>query len=735
MNTIPIDPRWNVCEQPWQPERNQVWESLCTLGNGYLGVRGHPDEAFDAGPGLTGAYVAGVFAPDPAGIPELVNLPNFFAAEILFGRRRMRMAPGRVSEYIRQLDMRAGVLRRSFVYSQDGRDSLVCFERFTSLVSSHIAAQSVSITPLNWGGRVEVKFFIDGDVKNLSKKHLRLLYKNRMGTERVLLSAQTLGSEVRIGVAFHSRAWVRKTKPPLPQECVKKGSIGVRYATELECGQRATFDRVISVYTSRDPDVTSVERSCLSAIRKSRGLTYGKILRSHKLAWQRQWKASDIEIDGPEDDQRAIRFSVFQLVQACSRFDPTVSIGAKALSGESYRGHVFWDTEIFMLPFFTYTDPKAARRLLIYRLYTLDGARRKARDEGHEGAMFAWESAGTGEETCPRYVPDPKTGEPVRVWCGEIEQHISADVVYGAHRYLCATGDREFRDNAFHEIAVETARFWASRVSWNEELNVYEVRDVIGPDEYHEHVDNNAFTNYAAAWNLRTGAESARALLNSRKGRLLRLRTRLGLCGEEPERWETIAERLYVPFDRRCGLHEQHQGFFKLKQSNARRLSSRVSPLPEKIRMPKIWASQVLKQADIVMLMMLWPDQFSRKVKKADWEYYEPRTTHDSSLSTSVHSIVASDLNLPMKAYDYFRMTAFTDLHDRMGNAKDGLHAAALGGTWQAVVRGFLQLRVTRDGLSFNPRLPIRWLSLRLRLRHRGKILEVKADRKSATVS
>ena len=348
--------------------------------------------------------------------------------------------------------------------------------------------------------------------------------------------------------------------------------------------------------------------------------------------------------------------------------------------------------------------------------------------------MFAWESADTGDETCPRYVPDPKTGEPVRVWTGEIEQHISTMVTYGAWHYWQATADETFRET-LAEIAIETAHFWASRVTFNEKRERYEIPDIIGPDEYHEHVDNNAFTNYMAAWNLRLAGELVELLARDDPAAWKVLRSRLKVASDEPGTWGEIGSRIYIPFDEERQIHVQHEGFLALDDVDPKPLSVRFSKEPEKVRMPKIWKSQILKQADVVMLMMLLPDVFSMEVRKSNWDYYEPRTTHDSSLSASVHAIVAANLGLITRAYQYFRVTALTDLDDPHGNTGQGLHAAALGGTWQAVVRGFLGLQASGEMLTFDPELPDVWESIACKLHYRGNLYEVRAEKQCLSVT
>ena len=735
MHRLESDPRWSVVEELWEPGRNQIWESIFTIGNGYLGVRGFPEEAFDAGPSLVGAYVAGVFAPDADGIPEIVNVANVFAVDILLARRRMKLGPDRVREYVRTLDMRRGVLRRSLVYEQDRRSTLIEFERFASLTRPNLVAQQITITPLNWRGRVSVSLLMDAGVRNKSIRHLSVLHSDYAGNETVVLVTRLTRDSVRVAHAFRSQARIRHANRPAAQPAGRGKRIGIGYVADLEVGQKASFERIVATYTSRDNSLKRPEEAALKAVRKSGSLDYEKVLGSHVRGWRRVWDKRDVQIDGPVQDQRAVRFAILQLTQACSRTDARVSISAKALTGEAYRGHAFWDTDIFMLPFFIYNDPAAARRLLEYRYHTLEGARRKARDNGYRGAMFAWESADTGDETCPRYVPDPKTGEPVRVWCGEIEQHISADVVYGGWHYCRATGDDGCRRTMLTEIAVETARFWASRVVWNEASSRYEIHDVIGPDEYHEHVNNNAFTNFMAAWNLRIAAQWAQELAKENPRRWRALAERLHVTPDESQGWAEVAERLYVPFDRRRGIYAQDDAFLGLARVDPRPLSSRVSTNPENVRMAKIRKSQVLKQADVVTLAALWPDIFPLRVKKACFNYYEPRTTHDSSLSASVHSVVASGLGYRKKAYDYFRLTAAIDLEDRMGNTNEGLHAAAMGGTYQAVLFGFLGFRPDGREPSFRPRLPKQWASVSLKLHHQGRLFDVRVSKQSWTAA
>ncbi len=728
-------PTWVVEELEWDPSRNEAWESVCTLSNGYMGVRGFPEEPFDAGPSSSGIYLAGVFCAGKDKIPELVNVTNFLAVDILLGGRPFRMTPETVSEYRRILGLKRGLLQRSMIYTEGGRATRLEIERFVSMSNMHVVGQSLTITPLNWRGNVEVRLWLDASNRPPFPK-LRLVHSEHMGRDRILMATQTDNPSIRIAHACRCASWIHGRSPLKPDLIGKGDRIGFRFASALETGQQAAFERMISTYTSRDPDTESVERGCLQDVRGTEGGAYGVRRRLHVEAWQRRWERSDIAICGGSqalEDQRALRFAIFQLIQHSPPHDITVSIAAKGLTGRGYRGHVFWDTEIFMLPFYVASDPPAARRLIRYRLATMDGARRKAQGLGYRGAMFAWESADSGDETCPPYVPDPKTGTPVRVLTGDLQHHVTADVVHAAWQYFRVAQDTAFEERGLLTLTVEAARFWASRVVRHPSLNLYEIRNVIGPDEYHERVDNNTYTNYMAAWNLRLAASEVEHMRRvHRRSRLLR---ELGVSRDESASWRQIAGEMYLPKPTSDGVWEQHEGFFRLRSTDPRRLSALVSPMPEKDRIGEIRQAQVLKQADILMLMVLFPDTFSPAARRANWDYYEPRTTHDSSLSPSIHSIAASDIDLRQHAYDYFRRSAFVDLDDSMGNTNTGLHMAAIGGTWQSVVRGFLRLDLTRHRPRICPHLPEAWQRVAMQVQHRGRWYRIEASRDSSRVT
>jgi trehalose/maltose hydrolase-like predicted phosphorylase len=447
------------------------------------------------------------------------------------------------------------------------------------------------------------------------------------------------------------------------------------------------------------------------------------VLQAHAAAWGQRWLASDLEIEGDEVAQRAVRFAVYHLNSAANPEDPHVSISARGLTGEAYLGHVFWDTEIFLLPFYSLTWPEAARALLRYRSHTLAGARAKAARLGYRGALYAWESADTGEEATPEYAYGPD-GHLIPIRCGSQEQHISADVAYAVWQYWLATEDVPFLLEAGAEILLETARFWASRATLEDD-GQYHLRGVIGPDEYHEQVDDNAFTNVMAAWNLERGLAVADLLRTRWPEHWLALKERLGLAEAELRQWPTVAAGLCVPMDARSGVLEQFAGYFGLDQIDLMQFEPRRVPMDVVLGPERTRTSQVLKQADVVMLLALLPERFAPAIQATNFGYYEPRCGHGSSLSRSVHALVAARVGQMDLAMRYFREAAVIDLEDTTRTGGGGVHMAALGGLWQAVVLGFAGLRLQPEGISLDPVLPPSWESLAFRVQWRGRRLRV----------
>jgi kojibiose phosphorylase len=456
------------------------------------------------------------------------------------------------------------------------------------------------------------------------------------------------------------------------------------------------------------------------------GLDWNQAWKAHCQAWESEWDKCDVIIEGDEEAQKVVRFNIFQLLSTAPRHDEHVNIGAKMLSGYGYRGHSFWDTEIFMLPFFIYTRPEIACNLLSYRWHNLPGARAKALANGFKGAQYPWESAGDGDEVTPTWVPHPDDRTKlIRIWTGDIEIHISADIAYAVWQYWRSTGDEVFLVERGAEIILETARFWSSRVEWNTSLDRFEINDIVGPDEYHDHVNNNAFTNALARWNLQTALELAGWLKESHPETWLQLSQGLGLADHELFRWQQVIDSIYIPFDPRSKLIEQFEGFFHRRQIDLAALEPRHESMQAILGIEGINETQVLKQADVLMLMYLLPELYDESTLRVNFAYYDSRTDHTfgSSLGPSIAAIMACRVGDP-SAYEQFMRAARADLYDVRNNAGDGIHGASAGGLWQAVVFGFAGLEHTSSGWQAHPHLPASWTRLAFRIVDHGSIKE-----------
>jgi len=479
-------------------------------------------------------------------------------------------------------------------------------------------------------------------------------------------------------------------------------------------------DKFVGIATSRDtsnPVDMAVEHA-------STAQSWELALKLHQQSWAREWERCDVQIEGDDEAQIAIRFNLFQLLIAAPRYDNRVNIGAKTLSGFGYRGHSFWDTEIFMLPLFIYTSPEIARNLLEYRYQRLPAARRKAQANGFQGAQFPWESADTGEEVTPTWVPHyADRNQLIRIWTGDIEIHISADIAYAAYLYWQVTGDESWFIEKGAELVLDTAKFWASRAEWNHETENYEFNDVIGPDEYHDHIDNNFYTNRMAKWNLETALNVLEWLQVHAPQKAEELIQRLELNSDLLAKWKEVLKLIYFPIHSE-DLIEQFEGYFDRRDVDLAALEPREISAQVLFGIEGCNETQVLKQPDVLMLQYLLRNEFTDEQILVNYDYYTARTDHTfgSSLGPSIQAIMACEVGKPEEAYEHFIRAVRADLRDVRGNARDGIHGASAGGTWQAAVFGFGGLRVTPEGWSTRPRLPKHWTRLVFRFLYRSKL-------------
>lgn len=724
---------WLIREQGWALRDIGLHETNLALGNGYVGSRAVLEE-MPAG-STPGTFFAGVFDAIGCQVPELVNAPNPFDFRIALPGEKLGNAAMDVLEHERVLDMRRGLLLRRTVFSDRRRRR---FEyrsvRFLSMADRHAGVMRISLTSLDDAVTLDVRSAVDASVSNEGlvtegrKRHFSLQEVAHRGGARYLC-VRTLGQGTQL--AYASQLTVR-------QGGRTRAVPGIDHAfrIRLRKGETVRFTKVFSLHTSRETKPKAVKGVALRGLRRSVRAGFETLLSRHCRAWDGLWRTSDFAIAGKPGTQRAIRFSIYHLLSCAADSGVPAGIGAKSLSGEGYRGHSFWDTEIYTLPFYVYTRPEAARQLLRYRCERLDEARRIAAEKGFRGAMFPWESADTGKETTPLWHKDDR-GAFHYIRTGLQEHHITADIAYGLWNYYAVTGDTEFMLRHGLEVLFETARFWASRVAYSRRRRLYEIKGVMGPDEFHEDVDNNAFTNTMALWNMDVAERARDAFRKRYPKRVARIERKIGFRPAELRSWRGLRARLAnTPALWRKGrVIEQFEGFFRKKDMRPPRLDEHGMPVLSKpLSAKQRDSSQFIKQADVVLLLYLLPDLLDRKDTLKNYRYYEKRTLHGSSLSLPIYAVMALASGDRKKAYDYLEASLHTDLRNIHKNSRHGIHIACCGGNWQTLFHGFGGVSVSKGMLHLEPMLPKGWSSMRFSLSWRGRTLDIEVDRKRLRV-
>lgn len=739
---------WVVEETRFDPDHLAKCESVFAQGNGYLGQRAALEERY-AGE-TRGLFAAGVFdRSEPGEPPELPNLPDLTNLELTLNGCRFSLERGRILRYSRRLDLYTGELCRQAEWeSPDGQRFSLCFRRFVSQRRLHLTGMLVEITPHGGAARIEVQTGINGQVSNAGAQHFRRgdvrLYPGNI----LELSAPTGQSE--IWCCLHTACRFRlgdEAAHPALRPVIKRRAVYGQTALLCPAGSTLRVEKLCCVRTQRDPEYAdpssdsspqALKAAGYALVREAAELGYDALFQESAEDWAAWWADQDVTVDSRVAfHQLAVRFALYHLHSMASKEDSRVGIPAKGLSGEGYFGHSFWDTEIFILPFFTLTQPETARRLLEYRWHGLAGAREKARENGYKGAMYPWEAAWiTDGEAAPLWDgTDIVTGQPMTVLTGVLEQHITADISYALWQYYSAAGDEDFMRRCGYEILLDTARFWAGRAQWEEARGGYVIRDVIGPDEYKEHVDNNAYTNYMAHWNL----ELALGLMAELPGRDPETAARLDAefsFAQSEALIRPVWERLVLPGPGPDGIIPQFDGYSRLKRMDLTpyKQARQVGTVFRDYNLTQLGAFQAAKQADVVLLLLLMEERFSDAVKDRNYRFYEERTLHDSSLSKNTHCVLACRLGLYDQAEAFFEGSCNIDLGQEPASSDSGIHAAAMGGIWLCAVWGFGGVGIREGRLHIAPHLHAQWSRLRFPLSWQGMRLIVTVTDQKVTV-
>lgn len=729
---------WRIVEESFDVETNYRDETIFATGNGYIGFRGNFEEGYQgpSGTSLQGTYLNGFFESKPIQYGEdaygyarksqtMLNVTDSKLIHLLVDGEPFNLFRGKVLKYQRTLDMKKGILTRDVTWESDsGKQVKLHIERVVCLNRKHLAVFEYQVTPLNFGGEIQLVSSLNGEVRNQVT-----LGDPRVGSafDGQVLSVEQIEQEETFGSI---RQRTKNTKFTLvcamENELQAPGSyaaefshseqqLSVRFKVSGIKGQPIRLTKWVSYHTSRDDSEEQLADLGRQEVRQGKETGFQELVREQAQFLADYWEQTDVEITGDIALQQSLRFNAFQLLQSVGR-DGKTNIAAKGVTGEGYEGHYFWDTETYIFPFFLYTHPAISRTLLEYRYSTLDKARLRAKELAHKGALYAWRTI-NGEETSPYYP------------AGTAAYHINADIMYALKKYLHATSDTDFLIHYGAEMLFETARFWLHLGDYiPKHQNRFCINEVTGPDEYTALVNNNLYTNIMAKDHLEYAVQVATWMEKEHPAEFAELAERLGLQSSEVTDWKTAADRMYIGFDEEYGIYPQDDSFLEKAVWDFEHTPPENYPLLLHYHPLVIYRHQVLKQADVVLAMFLQGNRFTTAEKKRNYDYYEAITTHDSSLSPCIYSIIGAEVGYLERAYDYFMRTARMDLDDYNGNVKDGIHSASMAGAWLSIVHGFAGMREYEGRLSFKPQIPKKWKQYRFRISFQGRLLEVTVD-------
>lgn len=706
-------------------------ETMFALSNGYLGIRGSMEEGrpiAEPGTYLNGFYESRpiTYGESAYGFPDsgqsMLVCPDGIPIELVVDDEAFDLTRAEVLDFSRRLDFATGVLMRDVTWrTARGRKLTLRTTRLVSLAMKHVAAISWELLPEDDAEIVVTSRLIERPplpeeasdpriAEPLGGSVLCPTGHDADGT-RAILGYVTSRSRLALGCGMDHA--IETSLPYDISACCEEREASVTFRIDVRAGVPVRITKFLAYHYGKEDGDDMVDAAAAS-LDQAIACGFGGLLEAQEKAVSEFWACADMRIDGDAPTQQVIRWNMFQLLQASVRVHGH-GIGARGLTGRSYEGHYFWDTEIYVLPFLIYTAPETARAVLKFRYDMLPQARQRAAELGHRGATFPWRTI-NGHEASAYYA------------AGTAQYHINADIAYALNKYVEITGDEEFLARYGAEILVETARFWLDLGFFSSRRDGrFCINAVTGPDEYNALVDNNYFTNLMAQENLRLAVRTLAALDPDARALLV---DRTGLAADEPDAWSEAAERMYLPHDERLGVHPQDDTFLDKEVWDFENTPEENYPLLLHYHPLNLYRAQVIKQADTLLAMFLMNGHFSAAEKKRNFDYYDPITTHDSSLSVCIQSIIANEIGYGDKAIDYFDFAATMDLSDIGGNVKHGAHIASIGGTWMALAYGFAGLRDGGGKIRFSPRLPDRWKGMRFALMVRGRRLSIAIDRR-----
>lgn len=729
---------WAVIEDGLHLADNRLAESVMSLGNGHMGMRGNFEEQF-SGDSLQGTYIAGVYYPDRTrvgwwkiGYPEyfakVLNATNFVGIDVEIDGKPVDLATANVKDFKRVLNMHHGYLLRTFaIVDDEGRETRFEVKRFLSRARREIGAVAYSVTPVNHSTQVTFTPYLDGDVTNEDSNYgekFWLEQDRQAEPTKAMLTMQTKKLDFIVCSAMQCSVEQANRELDLtPQVIARDKYVANTISVSVPANTTTTLYKYIAVTTNRDHPDDRVAEVAADQLQNACSLRFESLLEEHAQTWEKLWQESDINICGDPKAQQGIRFNIFQLNQTYTGEDARLNIGPKGFTGEKYGGSTYWDTEAYCLPFYLSTgDSKIARNLLIYRYNHLNKAKENARKLGCQGALYPMVTM-NGEECHNEW----------EITFEEI--HRNAAISYAIFNYVRYTKDEDYLGEYGFEVLVETSRYWASRVNYHSDQDVYMILGVTGPNEYENNVNNNWYTNRMAAWNLEYTLEVKEYLENSNPTLHDQLVSKMSLTSGETRKWQDIVNKMYYPYVKQLGVFEQQDNYMDKPQQFVDELDVEDLPLNQNWSWDRILRSCFIKQADVLQGMFFLYDRYDRETKRRNFDFYEPRTVHESSLSPCVHSILAAEIGYHERAYELYLRTARLDLDNYNNDTDDGLHITSMAGTWMSIVYGFGGMRILDDKLNLNPFIPATWERYSFKLTFRGHLLKVEVTPTQITIT
>jgi maltose phosphorylase len=735
---------WNIVENGFHEAHNEITESLMSLGNGRMGQRGNFEETF-TGKTLPGNYVAGVYFPDktrvgwwkngyPNYFAKVLNACNWIGIDIKIGEEVLDLNTCLVEDFRRVLNMKEGVLERvATAVLPSGKKVRITSKRFCSMVDDQAGAIRYSVTPLNFSDHFTITPYLNGTISNRDSNYDETfwneIHRETSFSEGYLVmetKENPYGVElfqVATGMAFDIRINDLKTdyqSLPVRREKYVAGTVNIEVSEGKEL---VVYKYGVNLSSANYPTNTILEsaKSYLGNVYKK---GFEKLLEEHIEAWADKWERNDITIAGDVAAQQGIRFNIFHLGQTYTGQDERLNIGPKGFTGEKYGGSTYWDTEAYCIPFYLATaDSKVARNLLVYRHKHLEKAIENAEKLGFTNGAALYPMVTMNGEECHNE------------WEITFEEiHRNGAIAYAIWDYVRYTGDESYLEQYGLEVLIGIARFWKQRVNWSADKGKYVMLGVTGPNEYENNVNNNWYTNYIARWTLQYTLDVIGKLWTTNSPRLneIILATNFNLNGEMAD-WKHVVDHMYFPYDEAKRVYLQQQGFLDKELLTVSDIADH-RPINQKWSWDRILRSCFIKQADVLQGLYLFEDDFTADDIQRNFEFYEPMTVHESSLSPCVHAILAAKLGLKEKAYEMYVRTARLDLDDYNNDTEDGLHITSMAGTWMSVVKGFAGQRVKDGFLHLNPYLPAEWESYSFRIGFQDALLHVEVNRDSVLI-